>query len=81
MGAFFGYPKCCIDQFLTDVDEIVHGRDPRTDLQKHIAFITRGYVPCPECAKRIYAEDDLLVEEINKRRHPDAGKFVINYSL
>jgi hypothetical protein len=49
MGAFFGYPKCCIDA-LFDWDK----------KSSHSEFHGTGFVPCKECAKKPY--DELLAE-------------------
>jgi hypothetical protein len=53
-GLIFGYPVCCIDEFIQDT---VHmrktGKDNRTATQKKIGLEKHGFVPCKKHAKMI----------------------------
>ena len=46
-GRIFGYPECCIEEFISD-QEILHttGEDVRNEDQKDVARSTSGFVPC-----------------------------------
>tara|TARA_B100000700_G_scaffold264816_1_gene302798 strand:+ start:14442 stop:14795 length:354 start_codon:yes stop_codon:yes gene_type:complete len=42
-GIIYGYPKCCIKNFLNDVD-----KGGKVDYES--VFLGTGYVPCEKCA-------------------------------
>lgn len=65
-GRLYGYPECCIKDFLIVVL-------PRRDS----VFSGTGFIPCEECCKRDPLE---LVEEIAKNRKV-AGDFKEIYKL
>lgn len=58
-GMEFGYPPCCIGEFIVRSITNTHGeRPPRK-------FNGTGFVPCKSCNKR---SRESLIEEINARR-------------
>ena len=72
-GKAFGYPSCCIEEFVRDTD-ILHatGKDIRNEWQKEIARSTYGFVPCKKHAAmiahgKITAEDIVSVTRDEKR--------------
>jgi hypothetical protein len=54
IGKMFGYPECCIDEFISDTEEFKKTKiDNRTPEQKSIALYTGGFVPCKNHAIEI----------------------------
>lgn len=81
-GHFFGYPECCIKQFVKDVKQIMSGKkDPRTETQSELATLMNGYVPCPECAEKIMSGDKSVFEHIDSNRDASAGEFMVQSLL
>lgn len=58
MGEAFGYPKCCIDEFIG----FVEGKNKRESVRK---LWGTGYVPCVECNKKTEKE---LIDFISQNR-------------
>jgi len=54
-GEFFGFPQCCIDDFLS------RERAPNESRK----FCGTGYIPCPKCNE---LSEEEIVTNINKRR-------------
>ena len=65
-GHYFGYPECCIENFctrgfeLTDEQEMVHKNS--------------GFIPCPECSKKIINGQKTLKSLIKNRVCPNEFK-------
>lgn len=84
MGRIFGYPDCCIEEFISD-GKIMNKKkkDVRNGAQIAIARDTDGFVPCKMHAKMIFrgetTPEDLVVErrdikkakKLNKIAHKD----------
>lgn len=62
MGTFYGYPTCCIDWF---INERFAKLIPLTEAQEK-AVDNRGYVPCPECAKKVNKDFPLTKLIVNR---------------
>ena len=55
-GRIFGYPECCIDEFINDQDiRQKTGEDVRNEDQKDVARRTMGFVPCKMHTQMIVA--------------------------
>lgn len=66
-GRQFGYPKCCIEEFVRDADTInTSGKDPRSMVQAAIGNET-GYIPCKACAVKLALGEKELKDLINNR--------------
>lgn len=69
LGRYFGYPDCCIEDFLYRVELIKalrkQGLKPKPPKRK---LQGTGYVPCPKCNKLDAAT---LVRTINANRGHD----------
>lgn len=60
LGLKFGYPKCCISEFIYCIEyRVIH-------LRKTRKLSGTGYIPCKECNSK-YTEQE-LVDNINKNR-------------
>jgi hypothetical protein len=62
LGTYFGYPSCCIDEFIAyalDSDNLNRPTRPRRQ------FHGTGYVPCAACDTK---SRDALLETIAKNR-------------
>lgn len=62
-GNYFGYPKCCINQFV----KMVLAEKTPTRLQRKVCEST-GYVPCSYCSWRILTKQVVLDELVQNRR-------------
>ena len=69
LGRYFGYPECCIEDFLYRV-ELIKEQKKRGLKQEKIKrkFHGTGYVPCPQCNKLDMAT---LIRTINANRGHD----------
>lgn len=70
MGKFFGYPQCCIDWF---VEERASKFTPLTTDQEK-AIDNRGFIPCPECAKKVnnsFPLSNLIINRICNKPYPE----------
>ena len=68
LGNYYGYPKCCIDQFceeadLTPLDLALLDRKDRTEVSENL-----GFIPCGKHAKRILEKKTTLRKLIGKHR-------------
>ena len=60
LGLKFGYPDCCISEFIYCIaSRTIHRRETRK-------LAGTGYIPCYECNSK-YTEQE-LVDNINKNR-------------
>lgn len=57
-GEYYGYPKCCIEHFCSNII--------KTDEQKIVAK-SQGFIPCPDCTKRIL-DGEIKLEDLIKDR-------------
>lgn len=60
-GIYFGYPQCCIANFVV-LDDIKN----RSDEQKQVHKGT-GFIPCHSCTKKI-VEGEVTLEGLIKNR-------------
>lgn len=69
-GIYYGYPVCCIDEFISDVKIIMAGgENPRTAEQQSLATnVTHGFIPCKahmqEMAEKNLKPEDILCERM-----------------
>ena len=64
-GRYFGYPECCIKDFIKRVGIFRSTKGLKMEKRK---LHGTGYVPCPECNK---LDKKTLIETIKKNRaHP-----------
>ena len=61
LGEYFGYPKCCIDQFM----KCYTNRMPPNKICTESAY--EGFVPCIEHSKQIKAKKIKIGDLIQKR--------------
>lgn len=55
MGAYFGYPQCCIDWFVQErVNK--HPNFPPMTTQQEQVHKGNGFIPCPTCAEKVTHE-------------------------
>lgn len=52
IGKFFGYPKCCINWFINN--RMINWKP--LDEQQELVNGNKGFIPCPECAKKVTKE-------------------------
>lgn len=65
LGKYFGYPDCCIRQFLNDS---INGTYNEPD--RNIEGNYSGFVPCRKCKAKIEAGETTLAGLIKNRAHP-----------
>jgi len=65
LGEYFGYPPCCIADFIEYVLVYQKGQAPIRGQRK---LTGTGYVPCPKCNEKSVAE--LLSYIAANRQHP-----------
>lgn len=68
LGNYYGYPKCCVDQFCEEaglilLDLILLDRKDRTEVSEHL-----GFMPCNKHTKRILEKKTTLRKLIGKHR-------------
>jgi hypothetical protein len=67
-GRHYGYPICCIEEFISDIQILMRGGDtPRTEEQSNLATnVTHGFIPCKACMQKMKEQnlkpEDLLIE-------------------
>lgn len=66
MGIYFGYPACCIFNFLKRYDAIHTGKDITTIEQSRVSG--SGFVPCQEHAQQILKKQITIHELISQNR-------------
>lgn len=66
-GRYFGYPDCCIEDFVKRVKQFKEGKVGVRPKEKRKLHGT-GYVPCPECNK---LDKKTLVATIKANRAHD----------
>jgi hypothetical protein len=64
IGTHLGYPKCCIDEYITDLKQCVSDTDnplaeKRDHVNYHLPEKTKGEVPCWRCITEILPDDRL----------------------
>lgn len=60
MGRYFGYPSCCIAFF---VNEFPFAAYKTLDVHEN-----KGFIPCPDCAKKIQEGKETLSSLIKNRK-------------
>lgn len=65
LGEWFGYPECCIADFLGFVLAHMKGEEPKREVRK---LNGTGYVPCPTCNKK--TEKELRAVINSNRKEP-----------
>lgn len=79
LGRSFGYPQCCIDEFIKHVAIIVlQDIDPRTDEQNFIGTYTHGFIPCAACTEKVVT-GQITLNSLIRDRDSKNGKF--NFTL
>ncbi len=69
IGRIFGYPECCIEEFISDNETIsIKNEDVRNEAQITIARDTGGFVPCKMHAKMIFLGEITPEELVVERR-------------
>ncbi len=73
LGEYYGYPSCCIAEFLEFVLGVMMKKITVENPEKHADRNNRklnysGYIPCCECNKKTEKE---LINVINANRHPE----------
>ena len=63
-GAYYGYPSCCVDEFIERHANLV----PHTEVQW--AAAKRGFVPCVRHAEQILKGGRIEDIILPTRRHP-----------
>lgn len=72
-GKIFGYPDCCIEEFITDKEHFDKtGIDNRNHEQIAIANLTAGFVPCKKHAEEI--SNGLPVDKVIINRNVKESK-------
>lgn len=79
MGKFFGYPDCCIQEFLERARRVfeaipkgflaIEEASKVNDIQKNYNF---GFIPCIQCASKIRPgeEKTLIKNRVCKSKYP-----------
>lgn len=62
-GLYFGYPPCCIVEFVEFTGDYMAGKRPSRGLRK---LHGTGYVPCKDCNKK--TEKQLLKQIADNRK-------------
>ena len=65
LGEWFGYPRCCIDYFLISAGAMLNDEGAE-------AGMNTGFIPCPNCAKKVLDGKIKLGDLIKNRKAPDA---------
>jgi len=69
-GKIFGYPDCCIREFILDSSMINNlGIDRRNKTQIKVAVSTHGFVPCKEHARLIRKKKTTPEDLVRDRRN------------
>jgi hypothetical protein len=68
LGRYFGYPDCCILNFLGRGMALHMGYMKLASISGKLPLEGTGYVPCPVCRQR--SEDELKAEIGNRRQCP-----------
>lgn len=68
-GVYYGYPKCCIDNFIA-MSGINFARSART-IEQNKVHQNNGFIPCPVCAANIVAGKNNLQDLIKNRFCPE----------
>jgi hypothetical protein len=55
LGQHYGYPRCCVDAFLSDTCQVTKDRYPDAP------WDGTGFIPCPCCAERAIEDFDAFV--------------------
>jgi hypothetical protein len=82
LGRLFGYPQCCIDEFIYDSEKMKDTNiDVRIPEQIKIAKITGGFVPCKKHALAISSGEVTLESIIVGRDAKKVKKYVRNHQI
>lgn len=65
-GRYFGYPECCIKDFCERGYELT--------VEQELVHQNIGFIPCPECAKKITKGEATLESLLIERECPDPFK-------
>jgi hypothetical protein len=84
MGKIFGYPDCCINEFIRDGKIMKRKKkDVRNDAQIAVAIETGGFVPCKMHAEMIVSGritvDELVVERRDIKKAKKLNKIAHKY--
>lgn len=70
-GKLYGYPKCCIQQFIWRVNNCV----PPKRIQKKVSNST-GFIPCYYCSRKVLSKqcklEDLIQNRIEILKFPNS---------
>jgi hypothetical protein len=58
LGQHYGYPACCIEEFLKDCCQVTKDRFPGAP------WLGTGYIPCPCCAEKAISDFDDFVTAV-----------------
>ena len=77
-GAIFGYPQCCIDWFVGRSSRIFSAKtteeaNEAVKVADNQQGYTYGFIPCPECAKKVVpgTEGSLIKNRTAPHPYPD----------
>ncbi|WP_276978383.1 hypothetical protein [Flavobacterium filum] len=59
-GLYYGYPICCIIDFIRREYELTHE-------QQHFADTGNGFIPCPDCSIKLL-RNELTIESLLSNR-------------
>lgn len=62
LGNYFGYPECCINAFVADLQS---GNSPAAR-----KLDNSGFIPCAECRQKIISNQAAISDLIVNRRSP-----------
>lgn len=66
MGTYFGYPKCCIKEFYTDLEIGILFANKRNRM-KRIKAGKNGFIPCKKHA-RLINKKEITIDSLIKNR-------------
>ena len=61
-GEYFGYPRCCIDFFCDNFDDLgdIHNKREKEIGALYLAFIGMSHVPCPKCYATLVRQKEYM---------------------
>lgn len=77
-GRNFGFPECCIDQFLTHCGKAYWFKDlPHLVNYEGDRDLEDGFLPCKCCHDKIFNKNgrQKFIDEVNSRRNKTLRKF------
>ena len=66
IGVYFGYPKCCIKEFYSDLEIGIMFVNKRNRM-KRTKFAKNGFIPCKKHA-RLIKRKEITIESLIKNR-------------